>query len=324
MCPADHEGMSRHRRLRLASFFAALVTLAAPWSAPLAAAEARSAAQLRLPSERVPLPDSTSTFNGSQPSDWPQQTNRSRVLDFSRTLAPTDGWVWPLSPRPAVVKMFDPPAETWLAGHRGVDLLGETGQRVSAIGSGEVTFASNLAGRGVVVVSHGSLRSTYEPVTAGVEVGQRVQAGESLGSLQAPRSHCAPSVCLHLGVRRGTGYLDPLSLLGPLAVRLKPLGHTVDSMPTILSPGLSHGDQPHGGQPHGGQRRDARPASNSTAGRHDNSTLPPQSPTPAAPRGSSRSAAETLLTGGALAGGGLASLALAGVIGLRRRSQARG
>ena len=32
------------------------------------------------------------------------------------------GWSWPLSPRPAVLRAFDPPARPWLSGHRGVDL----------------------------------------------------------------------------------------------------------------------------------------------------------------------------------------------------------
>lgn len=134
------------------------------------------------------------------------------------------GWQWPLHPQPAVSRAFEPPAESWSAGHRGVDLRGDPLQPVSAVATGQVTFAGVIAGRGVVVVRHGSLRSTYEPVTAAVHVDQAVAAGEVLGLLQTAGSHCAPQACLHLGVRRGDVYVDPLALLGPQRVVLKPLG----------------------------------------------------------------------------------------------------
>lgn len=132
-------------------------------------------------------------------------------------------WLWPLSPAPALVAAFDPPDSDFGPGHRGVDLAGAGGQRVRAIGAGVVTFAARLAGRGVVVVDHGFLRSTYEPVSADVDVGDTVAAGEPIGTLTTTSSHCWPLTCLHLGVRRGATYVDPLTLLGPRPVRLKPL-----------------------------------------------------------------------------------------------------
>ena len=141
-------------------------------------------------------------------------------------------WVWPLQPRPVVVAVFAPPDLTWHPGHRGVDLLGAAGQPVLAIGAGRVTFAGPVAGRGVVVVDHGGLRSTYEPVLARVAGGEHVEAGEALGVLQAVRSHCLPRVCLHLGLKRGDCYLDPLELLTGRDVRLKP----VRGSSSVLSP----------------------------------------------------------------------------------------
>lgn len=137
--------------------------------------------------------------------------------------AADEQWVWPLIPAPAVVAAFDPPDSDFGPGHRGVDLAGAGGQQVQAIGAGVVTFAARLAGRGVVVVDHGSLRSTYEPVSADVDVGETVAAGEPIGTLTTTSSHCWPQTCLHLGVRRGAAYVDPLTLLGPRPVRLKPL-----------------------------------------------------------------------------------------------------
>ena len=131
--------------------------------------------------------------------------------------------VWPLDPQPAVVADFDPPQSRYGAGHRGVDLAGEPGQRVRTAAAGRVTYAGALAGRGVVVVAHGSTRTTYQPVEAAVEVGALVDAGDLIGTLERSGSHCAPEVCLHWGLIEGETYLDPLSLLGAGPVRLLPL-----------------------------------------------------------------------------------------------------
>jgi murein DD-endopeptidase MepM/ murein hydrolase activator NlpD len=131
--------------------------------------------------------------------------------------------VWPLRPEPAVVARFDPPETPYGAGHRGVDLLGRPGERVHAALAGTVTYAAPLAGRGVVVVSHGDTRTTYEPVAATVSVGDTVPQGAVLGSLQTVGSHCLPRACLHWGWIRGETYLDPLGLVGAGPIRLLPL-----------------------------------------------------------------------------------------------------
>ncbi|WP_277500331.1 MULTISPECIES: M23 family metallopeptidase [unclassified Nocardioides] len=130
---------------------------------------------------------------------------------------------WPLAPQPEVVRTFDPPENPYGAGHRGVDLLGRPGQTVVAALPGRVSFAGPLAGRGVVVVDHGATRTTYEPVTASVAVGDEVAAGAPLGTLVAAGSHCRPRACLHWGWREGDTYLDPLLLVGAGPVRLVPL-----------------------------------------------------------------------------------------------------
>jgi hypothetical protein len=132
--------------------------------------------------------------------------------------------VWPLQPRPQVVHGFAPPSAPWAAGHRGVDLLGHPGQAVHSAEDGTIRFAGLLAGRGVVVVGHGPTRTTYEPVTATVRVGDQVRAGAVVGRLEAAPSHCFPRSCLHWGLIEGDTYWDPLSLLGARPVRLLPLG----------------------------------------------------------------------------------------------------
>lgn len=144
------------------------------------------------------------------------------VLRGRRTPAPSRG-VWPLLPRPEVVRPFDPPASRWGAGHRGADLAGYVGQRVRSSLAGRVSFVGRVAGRGVVVVDHGATRTTYEPVLATVSRGDRVAAGDGIGRLTGARSHCAPRACLHWGLRRGETYLDPLALVdAPRPVRLLP------------------------------------------------------------------------------------------------------
>jgi murein DD-endopeptidase MepM/ murein hydrolase activator NlpD len=134
---------------------------------------------------------------------------------------------WPLRPPPEVVTAFDPPETTWGPGHRGVDLSGAPGQRVHAALPGTISFVGSIAGRGVVVVDHGRTRTTYEPVGAAVQQGQRVSAGEVIGSLGLPGSHCFPRSCLHWGWLLGDTYLDPLRLVGGGPVRLLPLDGVV-------------------------------------------------------------------------------------------------
>ena len=139
------------------------------------------------------------------------------VADVSTT------WVWPLQPQPQVVHGFDSPDRPWQPGHRGVDLLGRAGQQVHAAGTGTVVYAGMLAGRGVVSVDHGALRTTYEPVSATVHVGEHVRAGQAIGQLALIGGHCLPRACLHWGLLRGDTYMDPLSLVGAGPVRLLPL-----------------------------------------------------------------------------------------------------
>lgn len=133
------------------------------------------------------------------------------------------GWGWPLPPPHHVVQGFDPPAEPWLPGQRGVDLEGHVGERVLAAGDGVVSFAGPVGGIGAVSVTSGELRTTYEPVRRLVRAGQSVRQGQVIGRLVLTGSQCRPAACLHWGLLRGSTYLDPLALLGLEQVRLLPL-----------------------------------------------------------------------------------------------------
>lgn len=140
------------------------------------------------------------------------------------TAAPADrgGWRWPLD-RPRVLRGFDPPASPWGAGHRGIDLAAPPGRHVRAAGPGRIGYAGRLAGRGVVTVVHGPLRTTYVPVRPAVRRGQRVGAGARIGVVEDSGPHCGMAGCLHWGLLRGERYLDPRSLLTGGRVRLLPV-----------------------------------------------------------------------------------------------------
>ena len=149
---------------------------------------------------------------------------------FSAGKPPIGGWQWPVrgpgGGPPTVLRGFHPPAERWQAGHRGVDLAADEGAPVYAAGPGVISYAGTLFGQGVVVVSHGSVRTSYEPVTPSVHVGDPVARGSPLGRLAA--GHCPDRACLHWGLltghRHGTRYSDPLVLLGLSHMRLEPTG----------------------------------------------------------------------------------------------------
>jgi len=130
-----------------------------------------------------------------------------------------------------VERGFDPPPQRWLAGHRGVDLRASPGTAVRAAAAGRVGFAGLVAGRPVVTVVHGGLRTTYEPVRAVVAAGRAVRAGEVIGVLE-PGHGCGSSDCLHWGLKRGAVYLDPFLLLERARVRLLP-----GALAGSLSPG---------------------------------------------------------------------------------------
>ena len=139
------------------------------------------------------------------------------ALATPATAAPAP-WSWPLDDS-RVGRRFDPPADTYGAGHRGVDLEGRVGEVVRAVAAGRVTFAGQVGGVPVVTIDHGGERSTYQPVDARVEVGDAVSARQPIGTLLGAHSHCA-SACLHLGRLAGDAYLDPMEMLGGGRFRL--------------------------------------------------------------------------------------------------------
>lgn len=150
------------------------------------------------------------------------------VVSAAPTVAEDVRLEWPLRPPPAVARTFDAPSPDWHPGHRGVDLPGTPGQPVYAAATATVVFAGELAGRPVVSLAHpGGLRTSYEPVRAGVRAGQAVTAATMIGELVAGHIGCPAAACLHWGAMwgpaSGADYVDPLGLLKSTPIRLKPL-----------------------------------------------------------------------------------------------------
>lgn len=140
-------------------------------------------------------------------------------------------WIWPIPPadgatRPVVLRGFEPPHSRWGPGHRGIDIAAGPDGEVRAAGAGTITFAGEVAGTGVVAISHGKLRTTYEPVVSSVHVGDHVTAGQRIGTVAPEPHHCTAGLCLHLGLL-GPGkdqYLDPMLLFATVRIGLLPIG----------------------------------------------------------------------------------------------------
>lgn len=138
---------------------------------------------------------------------------------------PRGEYGWPTGALGVVLEDFDPPAVRWGSGHRGVDLSLAAGSPVLAAADGTVAFAGTVAGRPVVSIDHADgIRTTYEPVEASVSGGDAVTRGQAIGTLVA--GHRADGAdALHWGARTGPKeYVNPLRLISPPVIRLKPVG----------------------------------------------------------------------------------------------------
>lgn len=139
----------------------------------------------------------------------------------------------PLAGRPEVVAPFAPPEKRWQPGHRGVDLAANAGSAVLATAAGRISFAGTIAGVPVLVIDHGSVRTTYQPVTSNLAVGTPVAPAMAVGTLRAGHE-CSvqlPRSCLHVGLRQGERYLDPLLLFDVTGGGQAGRGHDVRLLP---------------------------------------------------------------------------------------------
>lgn len=146
-------------------------------------------------------------------------------LFFSLIFALSGPWSWPVEQQ-VIVHDWEKPDTSFSAGHRGLDLLSRVGAEVYASASGVVQYTGSIDSVPAISISHGEVRSTYQPVSAVVQVGQEVRKGELIGHLVRSGNHCQAVSCLHFGVKRDAEYLDPKLFLAntPRVVLIDPNG----------------------------------------------------------------------------------------------------
>lgn len=205
----------------LAGAGAALAACAALALSPLPAAGADASSAAAVPRPVV------MAWRGGGPNPlqaFASGTASEPTAALTGVLATRVRYAWPTGMATTVLADFDPPAVVWGAGHRGVDLALAAGSPVLAAADGTVAFAGMVAGRPVVSIDHADgIRTTYEPVDPCVQAGDVVAQGQVIGTLQA--GHRADGAdALHWGARTGPKtYVNPLRLLQPAVIRLKPL-----------------------------------------------------------------------------------------------------
>lgn len=134
-------------------------------------------------------------------------------------LSATSGaYEWPVGG--ALLVGFAAPADPYATGHRGVDIAAASGEVVTAMAAGRVTFAGSVAGTFWVTVQHADgIRTSVGPLHAtAVSKGDAVAAGQRVGRA-AGQAHGTVSG-LHVGARLGERYLDPRTLVTPRVASL--------------------------------------------------------------------------------------------------------
>ena len=132
----------------------------------------------------------------------------------SSTTAVSSGWAWPLIG--PITQGFGEQL-TQFGVHRGIDIDGETGDRVRAARTGKVIVAGRYDACGglEVHVDHGDGLVTWYRHLSKVEtkVGARVARGALIG--RVGDTGCAEGSHLHFAIRKGDDWLDPLAFLPP-------------------------------------------------------------------------------------------------------------
>ncbi|NML54976.1 M23 family metallopeptidase [Streptomyces sp. R302] len=137
-------------------------------------------------------------------------------------------FLWPVPPPPPqILRGWHPPPGPYAAGHRGIDLAAPPGTPVLAPATGTITYAGQVAGRGVVTLTLTAtgtppLRTTFTPVTPLITTGTQVTEGTPIAETTLD-THCT-TPCLHWGLLHDDTYLNPLLLAPRARSRLLPLG----------------------------------------------------------------------------------------------------
>lgn len=172
----------------------------------------------------------TNVYQGHKSESWTMNGNAAQcqMIAAVHSAYPEKEcgtWIWPVKSAVdhTITRKADIPAENWQKGHRGVDLPAQDGAVLLAPEEGTIVFSGKVGGKDVVSfrTRDGALVS-FEPATSSLKTGERVGRGEEMAHRQGGSDHCGRS-CVHLGVRFGNAYCDPLVFLFGESIRLKPL-----------------------------------------------------------------------------------------------------
>lgn len=136
----------------------------------------------------------------------------SALVDSALPDSALPAWAWPVGGSHAIVQSYLAPATEYGPGHRGVDVAAMSPGIVTAPAAGVIHFAGIVVDRPVLSIDHGGgVLSSFEPVTTTLSAGDRVSAGQEIGTIES--GHC-PVLCVHLGARVDGSYVSPLLFLG--------------------------------------------------------------------------------------------------------------
>jgi murein DD-endopeptidase MepM/ murein hydrolase activator NlpD len=123
-------------------------------------------------------------------------------------------WQWPLIG--PITQRFGE-SLTQYGVHQGIDINGETGDKVRAARSGRVIvagYADECGGLQVRIDHGGDVTSWYRHLSSvSVGVGDRVDVGALIGRVGS--TGCSTGSHLHFGIRIGSTFVDPLKYLPP-------------------------------------------------------------------------------------------------------------
>jgi murein DD-endopeptidase MepM/ murein hydrolase activator NlpD len=131
------------------------------------------------------------------------------------TDASADASAWTKPVGGPVVRGFEPPKSRFGAGHLGVDFGAAPGTLVRAVGPGTVVFAGAVARTLHVVIRHPNGWRTSYSFLASVRVRTGQEVGADVIGTTGGRGENHDGSVVHLGLRIGDAYVDPMQLFGP-------------------------------------------------------------------------------------------------------------
>lgn len=144
----------------------------------------------------------------------PAPASRPTPKPTPRPPTATSAWRWPLIG--PITQRFGE-SKTKYGVHQGIDIDGQTGDRVRAARGGRVVLAgtADACGGLQVHIDHGDGFESWYRHLSRIEVmrGAVVAAGTVIG--RVGNTGCSLGSHLHFGIRRGTTFVDPLRYLPP-------------------------------------------------------------------------------------------------------------